>query len=188
VQAGVGFVPADRRAAGAVMTMSAGENLTLPRLAPLRRRFGRLDRRAEGAEVRRWVAEVELRPNDPERALELFSGGNQQKVVMAKWLRNEPEVLLLDEPTQGVDVGAKAQIHELIGAAATRGAGVLVSSSDTKELTVLCDRVLVLREGRIVSELRRGSLSEARLMTESLGIAESEAEQVFGAAPEPEDA
>jgi ABC-type sugar transport system ATPase subunit len=170
IQAGVGFVPADRRAAGAIMAMSARENLTLPRLSPLRRHFGRLDGRAERAEAGQWAERVGLRPPAPERPLELFSGGNQQKVVLAKWLRIAPRVLLLDEPTQGVDVGAKASIYELLRQAAAEGAGVLVSSSDTKELTVLCDRVLVLREGRVAAELAGDEVSESRLVMESLGL------------------
>jgi ABC-type sugar transport system ATPase subunit len=169
IRAGVAYLPGDRHRQGAVMTMSAGENLTLPRLSPLRRASGRLDRRRERADVNSWMEAVAVRPAEPERELNLFSGGNQQKVVLAKWLRNEPKVLLLDEPTQGVDVGAKGAILDLITAAAGRGAGVLISSSDTKELAVICDRVLVMREGRVVAEVKRGDLSEARLVREGLG-------------------
>jgi ABC-type sugar transport system ATPase subunit len=170
IRRSMAFVPADRRRHGAVMAMSMRENLTLPRLAPLRRAIGRLDGRAERAEADTWVDAVGLQPALPDRPLELFSGGNQQKVVLAKWLRLAPQVLLLDEPTQGVDVGAKAAIYELLARAAQEGTAVLVSSSDTKELTLLCDRVLVLRHGRVCAELGRDALSEARLIHESLGI------------------
>src|SRR4051794_2281854 len=142
IDRGVAFVPADRRRDGAVMDFSVRENLTLPGLARLRRAMWRLDAGAERRETEDWIDRVGLRPPTPERPLKLFSGGNQQKVVLAKWLRNEPKVLLLDEPTQGVDVGAKAAIYQLVSAAARDGAGVLVSSSDTKELTMLCDRVI----------------------------------------------
>ena len=83
--------------------------------------MGRLDQKAERPEVQRWIDRVAVRPAEPERALELFSGGNQQKVVLAKWLRNEPKALLMDEPTQGVDVGAKAGIFELIATRRRRG-------------------------------------------------------------------
>jgi ribose transport system ATP-binding protein len=164
----VGLVPADRRTEGAVMDLTVRENITLPRL-----RKWRIDRRAEDAETRTWMERVDLRPPAPERALKLFSGGNQQKVVLAKWLRNEPKVLLLDEPTQGVDVGAKAAIYELVAGAADAGAAVLVASSDTKELAMLCDRVLVLRDGRVGAELRDDDLNEAQLVRESLGGADA---------------
>lgn len=170
IQGGMGFLPADRRRSGAVMDMNVRENLTLPLMEPLRRRWNRLDGAAERAEARRWTRTVALRPPDPERPLRLLSGGNQQKVVLAKWLRTQPRVLLLDEPTQGVDVGAKAAIYELIMTAKKAGAGVLVCSSDTKELVALSDRVLVLDHGRLASEIPGGLLSEERLVREELGL------------------
>ena len=168
---GVAYVPADRRRQGAVMTMSARENLTLPRLRPLRRRFGNIDARRERREAREWIERVAVRPAEPERALDLFSGGNQQKIVLAKWLRNEPKVLLLDDPTQGVDVGAKVGIYELIATAAASGAGVLVCSSDAKELALICDRVLVLADGRQVAEATAENLSEGALVRAGLRAA-----------------
>ena len=170
ITGGMAYLPSDRRRAGAVMTMNVRENLTLPLMRPLRRALGRLDGRAERAEAHRWVQTVGLKPPMPERPLQLFSGGNQQKVVLAKWLRTRPKVLLLDEPTQGVDVGAKDSIYQLIAAAAREGTGVLVCSSDTKELVTLCDRVVVLEGGRTVSELAGEALTEARLVSEELGL------------------
>jgi ribose transport system ATP-binding protein len=170
IAAGVAFLPADRHRDGAVMSMNGRENLTLPRLGPLRRAAGRLDGRAERREAQRWIASVDVRPPEPERALAQFSGGNQQKVLLAKWLRNGPKVLLLDEPTQGVDVGAKVAIYQLISDAAKSGTAVLVSSSETKELTLLCDRVLVLRDGRLVAQVEREALTEARLLGECIGL------------------
>jgi ribose transport system ATP-binding protein len=179
IAAGLGFVPADRRTNGAVMQMSARENLTLPRLRPLTGRVtGRLNRGEERREVARWIDAVDVRPAQPERSLELFSGGNQQKIVLAKWLRNRPKVLLLDEPTQGVDVGAKAGIYDLIARTASDGAAVLVCSSDAEELALLCDRVLVMRNGAAVAELSRADINEAALIRAGLGPAAD------GAAPE----
>ncbi len=170
IAAGMAYVPADRHQDGAVMQMSVQENLTLPGLRELRRAFGQLDSRVEAAEVSDWIASVGLRPALPGRRLEFFSGGNQQKVVIAKWLRMRPRALLLDEPTQGVDVGAKVAIYELLQGAARGGAGVLVSSSDAKELIALCNRVLVIRDGEIVCELTGDRLVEERLIREELGI------------------
>ena len=121
-----------------------------------------------------------MRPPDAERPLLNFSGGNQQKVVLAKWLRTKPKVLLLDEPTQGVDVGAKAAIYELVAQAAKGGAAVLVSSSETKELAAICDRVLVLRDGVVVAEIDRAALTEARLVRESLGLSGEDAAELVG--------
>ena len=175
---GMAYVPGDRHAQGAVMTMSARENMTLPRMRPLRRVLGWLDRGAERAEVQSWFERVKVQPPDPERTLALFSGGNQQKVVLAKWLRNEPKVLLMDEPTQGVDVGAKAGIFELIAGAAAAGAGVLISSSDAKELALICDRVLVMRDGQLAAEVNKPDLSEARLVSAALGRARTNGSRV----------
>jgi ABC-type sugar transport system ATPase subunit len=170
MRAGVAYVPADRHADGAVMTMPVRENVTLPDLRRLRRRWGRLDAAAERREVGTWVERIGLRPAEPERPLELFSGGNQQKVVLAKWLRNDPRLLLLDEPTQGVDVGAKAAIYDLVADAAARGAAVLMASSDTAELASVCDRVVVMRDGAACAELEGRDLTEERLVVEGLGL------------------
>jgi ribose transport system ATP-binding protein len=180
IAGGIGFVPADRAAQGAVMDMSVRENLTLPHLAPLRTAVGALDGKAERDEARAWAGRLDLRPPEPDRPLKLFSGGNQQKVVMAKWLRTKSQVLLFDEPTQGVDVQAKASIYQLVAAAAREGVGVLVSSSDMKELAALCDRVLVLRDGRIAAELRGSALSEAQLIRESFGLEAEQVDALFG--------
>lgn len=176
IRAGVGLVPSDRRRHGAVVTMSARENLTLPRIGDAqasRRRGGlpsrirgqvRLDHRRERADSEHWLATASVRPHDPERRFAFFSGGNQQKIVLAKWLRLDPAVLLLEEPTQGVDVGAKAGIYDLLARAAAAGAAVLVASSDVKELAAISDRVVVLDLGVVVSELSRPHLSEQRLL------------------------
>ena len=121
------------------------------------------------AEAARWAESLEVQPPILDRKMEKFSGGNQQKAVLARWLRTEPKVLLLDEPTQGVDVGAKASIYRQIRAAAERGTAVLVASSDAEELVHLCDRVLVFRSGSVAVELRGSTLTEERLISETLG-------------------
>lgn len=170
ISAGLALVPADRRAEGAVMDMNARENLVLPLMRPLQRALWRLSAKVEHEETGKWVETVDLRPPDPERELRLFSGGNQQKIVFAKWLRTAPKVLLLDEPTQGVDVGAKDALYRLVGDAAGKGMGVLVCSSDTEELVKLCHRVIVLESGRISTELSGESLTEERLVSAEIGL------------------
>lgn len=167
IKHGMAFVPSDRRADGAVMTMRARENVTLVNLKPLRGRLGWLKAAAERRDAQRWLVQVELDPPLPERVLDEFSGGNQQKVVIAKWLRNLPRVLILDEPTQGVDVGARSALHSLIRNAAADGAAVLVSSSDAIELIALCDRVIVMRDGAVVTEFRSPNITEENLVHES---------------------
>ena len=170
IRAGLAFVAGDRGRLGAVGALNARENITLPRLRPLRSRFGAVSLRRERAETGRLVADFGVLPARPEQTFALFSGGNQQKIVMAKWLRNEPTVLLLEEPTQGVDIGAKAAIYAAVDAAAAEGTAVLVCSSDDKELLRLCDRVLVLRGGRLAAELSGAELTENRLVLEAHGL------------------
>jgi ABC-type sugar transport system ATPase subunit len=165
IRAGIAMVPADRRILGSIGSFSAGENIVLPRMSPLRRALGWLDRRRERADVEHWMSRVRVVPSgSSQQKFELFSGGNQQKIVLAKWLRLVPRILLLDEPTQGVDVGAQAEIYELIVTAAREGAAVLVSSTDTKELAALCDRVVVLRDGIVVQQIERAGLTESSLV------------------------
>jgi ribose transport system ATP-binding protein len=164
VKTGIGYVPSDRRRA-AVFTMTARENLTLPQLKSVRSGLGQINRRKERAEADNWMASVDVRPDrSTERLFGLFSGGNQQKIVIAKWIRNRPHVLLIEEPTQGVDVAAQAAIHQLLARIAGEGAAVLVSSTDTKELVTLCHRVLVLHDGVVATELEGPGLTESALV------------------------
>lgn len=158
VRAGLALVPAERKRFGSIGQQTIRENISLARLRPLFRN-GKLSRRAERIDVRTWVDRVELRPAEPERLFSTLSGGNQQKAVIARWLRTEPAALVLDEPTQGVDVGSKNTIHELLRAAARDGLAVLVCSSEAEELAALCDRVIVLGSGRSVAELRGQQLT-----------------------------
>jgi ribose transport system ATP-binding protein len=162
------LVPADRKALGLDTQERLHQHIPLPRLGPLQRGL-RLRHRAARRESAAWAERLEVQPPLIERRMEKFSGGNQQKAVLARWLRTEPRVLLLDEPTQGVDVGAKATIYGHVRDAAERGVAVLVASSDAEELVHLCDRVLVFRSGSVAAELRGSSLTEERLIAETLG-------------------
>jgi len=167
-EAGMAYVPPDRKLLAAIMSLPARENITLSDLSPFWRR-GLLRRSAERSEVRGWFERLSVRPLAYEAPLATFSGGNQQKVVIAKWLRREPTVLLLDEPTQGVDIAAKAQLHQEIVAAAQAGCAVLISSSDLDEIVALCHRVLVLRNGRLTAELADQSVTVQDVTHEVLG-------------------
>jgi ribose transport system ATP-binding protein len=168
IRAGVAFVPADRKSVGLDTQERLYEHIPLPRLGPVQRGV-RLDRRAARRAAAQWAERLDVQPLLLDRRMEKFSGGNQQKAVLARWLRTEPVVLLLDEPTQGVDVGAKAAIYGHVRHAADNGMAVLVASSDAEELVHLCDRVLVFRSGTVAVELRGNTLTEERLVAETLG-------------------
>ena len=160
---GMGLVPAERHANAAFMTASLRENVTMPRPG-IHFRGGLLRKNPERADVAKWLERLDVRPRKPEFAMADLSGGNQQKVVMARWLRMEPKILVLDEPTQGVDVGAKSDIHNLVDQTAGQGTAVLVASTDHEELVRMCHRVLILRRGKIVDEIS-GSRMDHDLIT-----------------------
>jgi ABC-type sugar transport system ATPase subunit len=158
----VAFVPADRKVQGLVHEMSVRENLVMAftsRVARVRRPAARRELRV----VRESFQVMRIRAGSPRAPVATLSGGNQQKIVLAKWLATSPRVLMLDEPTRGVDVGAKAEIYQLLFDAAESGVGVLVSSSENPELLTLCDRILVMFRGRIAAELSRDDATEARI-------------------------
>jgi ABC-type sugar transport system ATPase subunit len=155
IAAGIGMVPGER-ALGLVLSHSVRDNIVLPNL----KRFGglwRMDERAIDRVVWELIAALDLRPSDPHVLVRSLSGGNQQKVVLAKWLAAKIDVLLLDEPTQGIDVSAKAHIHRLMREFADEGGAVLFASSDMRELLPLADAVLTMRNRRIVARLERGA-------------------------------
>ena len=168
VDAGVALVPAERHANAAFLDSSLRENVSIVSPGDFLKR-GLLNRGREVAEVTSWLKKLNVRPPHPERALATLSGGNQQKVMLARWMRQHPAVLVLDEPTQGVDVGAKADIHALVEAAAEAGAAVIVVSTDHSELTRLAERVLVLRGGRIADVLRRPHIDPDRITAATIG-------------------
>jgi ribose transport system ATP-binding protein len=163
MKAGIAYVPADRKAQGGFLDLTTRENISISNLRPFWR-MPLLSKRRERAEVGAWIQRLDVRPVSAARMpMSALSGGNQQKVMFAKWLRRAPTVLLLDEPTQGVDVGAKAELHMEILRAARDGAGVAISSADTDELAALCHRVLVLSEGRVVAHLTGSRVTAAEI-------------------------
>jgi ribose transport system ATP-binding protein len=161
---GIPLVPGDRAAQGVIGEFSVAENLTLPSLSRLRGPRRPLDGRREAALVDDWVARIGIRTAGRGAPITTLSGGNQQKVVMARCLALEPEVLVLCEPTAGVDIATRLQLYDLIRAQAAQGLGVIVSSSDVGDLLALCTRVLVLREGRVVREIAGDAISEPTLV------------------------
>ena len=169
MRAGVGFVPEDRKRHGLVLSLRALENVTLPTLRSLAL-AGWLRGGAERALAADAFARLRVRPPDLNAMTAGLSGGNQQKLVLAKWLAARCRVLILDEPTRGVDVGAKAEIHALIGRLASEGTGILLISSELPELVALSSRILVLRDGRMVGELARAEADPESLLRMMAGL------------------
>jgi ribose transport system ATP-binding protein len=172
-RAGLAFVTDDRRGSGLILRHSVGRNIVmsiLPRISP----GGFMSRAAEDEAAQRSIKTFDIRPPRAGVAVGNLSGGNQQKVVFAKELLQEPRLLLLDEPTRGVDVGAKAEIYQRLRALTAQGLGVLVASSELPELIGLCDRILVMRRGRAIAEFP-GGVDEHILLECATGVAEEAA-------------
>ncbi|MQY11779.1 Ribose import ATP-binding protein RbsA [Streptomyces sp. RB5] len=166
--AGVALVPEDRRQRGLVMEMSIERNIGLTGLGRLGR-YGLVRRALEHGRAADWAARLRLKYGRLSDPAEVLSGGNQQKVVLAKWLATEPSVLIVDEPTRGIDVGTKAEVHRLLSALAADGLAVLMVSSDLPEVLGTADRVLVMHEGRLAAEIPRADATEESVMTAATG-------------------
>ncbi|OLD14920.1 MAG: sugar ABC transporter ATP-binding protein, partial [Acidobacteria bacterium 13_1_40CM_3_65_5] len=170
IAAGIGFLPEDRKRHGLVLMRSVGENIGLPSLARWSR-AGVVSGRTEHETAERWVTELRIKtPTVAERVVRL-SGGTQQKVVLARWLAADASLLVMDEPTRGVDVGAKVEIYELMNRLTDAGAGILMISSELPEVLGMSDRIYVMRHGRIQAEIDAASASEERVLQAALGLA-----------------
>ena len=160
---GIGFCSEDRKTEGIIPDMSVRENLTLA-LLPELSRHGIVDPARQAVIVDRFIARLGIKTAGPDQKIRELSGGNQQKVLLARWLCTNPKLLILDEPTRGIDVGAKGEIQALLSELARDGLGVLMISSELEELTEGCERVVVMRDGESVAELPREALTEDALM------------------------
>jgi len=168
IRRGLGFLPEDRKTQGLVLERSVKENIALPsaqRLSPL----GFVDAKAEKALAAREVEDLRIKTPGLEQRVVLLSGGNQQKVVLGKWLGAEVDVLIMDEPTRGIDVGAKIEIYEEMNRLTARGAGILMISSELPEVLGMSDRILVMRQGRIVAEMPAAGASQEQVLRAALG-------------------
>jgi ribose transport system ATP-binding protein len=170
MRAGIAYVSEDRKGEGIVAEQSVLDNALLAGRAVRAVRPGRLGRGARTARVRELLAAVELRAAGEDQEIRFLSGGNQQKVVLARWLALAPRILLFDEPTRGIDVGAKSAIHDLVRRLARDGAAVLMVSSELPELLGMSDRIIVMRDGRIAGELPAGA-SEEEVVALAVGTA-----------------
>ncbi len=163
IAAGMGFCSEDRKLEGIIPDMSVADNLTLA-LMPQLTKSGLLDEKAQRVVVEKFIQSIGIKCSSPDQKIRELSGGNQQKVLLARWLAMNPKLLILDEPTRGIDVGAKAEIQSLIRKLAIDGLGVLMISSELEEIVEGSDRVFILREGRTIQELSKDEISENAVM------------------------
>jgi rhamnose transport system ATP-binding protein len=166
--AGMALVPEDRRQQGLVMDLSVERNVTLPRARKLAR-LGLLWGATERDEARTWTRRLQTKLGRLSDPVGTLSGGNQQKVVLAKWLSTGPKLLIVDEPTRGIDVGTKAEVHRLMSSLAADGIAIVMVSSELPEVLGMADRIVVLREGRIAAELSRAGATEESIMYAAMG-------------------
>jgi ABC-type sugar transport system ATPase subunit len=166
---GIALVPEDRKREGLVVKMTLGENICLPNLDKISS-GGTIVSRKRKELVNRYMKSLSIRPALPNRLIRDFSGGNQQKAVISKWLASKPKIIIFDEPTRGIDVGAKAEIYQLIAALAEEGVGIILVSSELMEIIGMCDRVVVVHEGRVTGIFDRTEATEERLMQAAAGF------------------
>jgi rhamnose transport system ATP-binding protein len=166
--AGMALVPEDRRQQGLVMDLSIERNVTLPRSRKLAR-LGLLLGSAERDEAFTWTKRLQTKFGHLSDLVGTLSGGNQQKVVLAKWLATDPKLLIVDEPTRGIDVGTKAEVHRLMSSLAADGLAIVMVSSELPEVLGMADRIVVLREGRVAAQLTRAEATEETVMYAAMG-------------------
>jgi ribose transport system ATP-binding protein len=166
---GLGLIPEDRKTQGAILPLSVETNFTLASLSRLTNRFGLIQRSQERSVVRNLTADLAVKTASPGEPIGKLSGGNQQKVVIGKWLARGPSVFLFCDPTRGVDIAAKASIYNIVRQLATQGKGIIYYSTEHEELVSLCDRVLVFRDGRIGGSLTGAELNHHNLLALSFG-------------------
>lgn len=175
VELGIAYVSEDRRKLGLAMTMPIFSNVSLPSLKRFLRRFGLIDQKAEHEMAEHHRDRLEIKSPNVDIEVGKLSGGNQQKVMLAKWLETKPKLLIFDEPTRGVDVGAKTEVHNIIRDLAKQGAAIIVISSDLPEVLILADRVLVMREGRQMGIFDISSATQESIMALATGRQQIEA-------------
>jgi len=168
ISLGMGFVTEDRQGQGLVLAMNVRENVTLANM-DLLAVYGFVRKQAERNSANQAIGSLRIRTPSAEQLVRNLSGGNQQKVVLARWVLTESKVLIFDEPTRGIDVGAKVEIYQLMNELAARGAGILMISSELPEVLGMSDRILVMHAGRIVAELSRGEATQERIMFHATG-------------------
>ncbi|HEX5689844.1 MAG TPA: ATP-binding cassette domain-containing protein, partial [Roseiflexaceae bacterium] len=165
VRQGIGWVPEDRKQQGLILGMDVKQNATLAVLKRISSSLGAIDTKQERAIADQYVRRLAIATPSITKVVGELSGGNQQKVVLAKWLASQPKILILDEPTRGIDVGAKAEVHALMSELAGQGIAILMISSELPEIMGMSDRVFVMCQGRVTGEFERRELSQEAIMS-----------------------
>ncbi len=165
IEAGIGYVPEDRLTEGLFLPRSIGDNIVIAEIDSTTGALGVLDKGKQQGEATRWVKELKIATPDPRNAASTLSGGNQQRIVLAKWLATKPDILILNGPTVGVDIGSKHDIHAILQQLAREGIGIIIISDDIPELMSNCNRILLMRGGRIEAEIDPLATTEAELAT-----------------------
>jgi len=173
VEKGIGMVPEDRKQHGVILSLTVKQNISLTGMKGISGWFGFIHARKERDIAMELIGKLAIRTKDENQAVATLSGGNQQKVVLAKWLNRNCSVLIVDEPTRGVDVGAKVEIYRLLHELSDKGVAIIVVSSESSELIGICNRILVMRNGRIQGELAKKDFSEEGLLRLSIGATEA---------------
>ena len=169
VELGIGFIPEDRKNQGVVLNFPVDKNLTLPIIKKITKKLGIVDRKKETDIVGKQVSDLSIKTPSVDQLTKNLSGGNQQKVVVGKWLASESRILILDEPTRGIDVGAKQEIYKLINSLAEQGKAIIVISSEMEEMLGLTDRMLVLYEGKYMAELSKKDYTQEKILQYASG-------------------
>ena len=164
----IGYVPEDRLSEGLFLTQSIGDNIIISEIDKLKKKNGQFDLKKRDEEIKRWVAELEIKTKNPDNPATTLSGGNQQRIVLAKWLACNLDVLILNGPTVGVDIGSKHDIHMVLQKLAKQGLGVIIISDDLPEVIQNCNRVLVIKNGKIRSEYDTQKVSEQMIIDDMM--------------------
>lgn len=170
IEYGICYLSEDRKKEGLILNMSVKDNMTLSNLKKYENGLKKIDRKAESKEVDEYIKKISIKTPNQKQLIKNLSGGNQQKVILAKWLMLSPKVLIIDEPTKGIDVGAKKEIYEVLNELKSMGKAVIMISSDMAEIIGVSDRVMVMHEGKITGELDRKELTQENIMKYAVGI------------------
>ena len=170
IDRGVCYVSEDRKKEGLILGLSVRENMTLSNLKTYENRYMKINRKSEKLEVEEYIKKISIKTPSQEQLIKYLSGGNQQKVILSKWLMLSPKILIIDEPTKGIDVGAKKEIYDVLNELKSMGKAIILISSDMAEVIGISDRVIVMHEGEITGKLSRGELSQENIMKYAVGI------------------